>query len=34
MVRAALEREGRTVDWDETIGRRLYVKGFGWQRRG
>jgi hypothetical protein len=34
MVRAALEREGLKVEWDGTIGRRLYVKGFRWQRRG
>lgn len=32
-VRAALEREGLNVEWDGTIGRRLYVKGFRWQRR-
>ena len=28
-----LEREGLDVEWDGTIGRRLYVKGFRWQRR-
>lgn len=33
MVRAELERAGLKVDWDETIGRRLYIKGFRWQRR-
>jgi hypothetical protein len=32
-VRAALEREGLKVEWDGTIGSRLYVKGFRWQRR-
>ena len=34
LVRAALEREGLTVEWDGTIARRLFVKGFRWQRRG
>src|SRR5262245_61079019 len=33
VVRAALEREGLKVEWDGTIGRRLYVEGFRWQRR-
>jgi hypothetical protein len=33
MVRAALEDEGLNVDWDGTIGSRLYIKGFRWQRR-
>jgi hypothetical protein len=33
MVRAALEREGLKVEWDGTIGRRLLIKGFRWQRR-
>jgi hypothetical protein len=32
-VRAALEAEGLSVEWDGTIGRRLFVKGFRWQRR-
>ena len=34
LLRAALEREGFNVEWDGTIGRRLFVKGFRWQRRG
>jgi hypothetical protein len=34
LVRAALEHEGLKVKWDGTIGRRLYLKGFRWQRRG
>jgi hypothetical protein len=34
MLRAALEGEGFKVEWDGTIGRRLEVKGFRWQRRG
>jgi hypothetical protein len=33
MVRAALEREALTVDWDGTIGNRLLIKAFRWQRR-
>src|SRR5262249_26325302 len=32
-VRAALEREGLNVEWDGTIGRRLFIRGFRWQRR-
>ena len=32
-LRAALEAEGLTVEWDGSIGRRLFVKGFRWQRR-
>jgi hypothetical protein len=32
-LRAALEAEGLIVEWDGTIGRRLFVKGFRWQRR-
>src|SRR5262249_38898998 len=34
LLRAALEREGLKVEWDGTIGRRLYVKRFRWRRRG
>jgi hypothetical protein len=34
MLRAALEQEGFTVEWDGTIQKRLFVKGFHWQRRG
>lgn len=34
MLQAALEAEGFGVEWDGTIGRRLFVKGFRWQRRG
>ena len=26
-------REGLNVEWDGKIGRRLYIKGFHWQRR-
>ncbi len=33
MLRAALEREGLSVEWDGTIKTRLFVKGFCWQRR-
>jgi hypothetical protein len=33
LVRAALEAEGLNVEWDATIGRRLFVKNFRWQRR-
>jgi len=33
-LRAALEREGLTVEWDGTIKSRLFVNGFLWQRRG
>jgi hypothetical protein len=33
-LRAALEAEGFVVEWDGTIGRRLFVKGFHYQRRG
>lgn len=33
LLRAALEREGLAVEWDGTIGHRLFVKGFRWQRR-
>lgn len=33
-LRAAMEREGFKVEWDGTIGARLYVKKFCWQRRG
>lgn len=32
-VRAALEREGLKVEWDGTVGRRLFIRGFRWQRR-
>jgi hypothetical protein len=32
-VRAVLEREGLKVEWDGTIGRRLFIRGFRWQRR-
>jgi len=31
-LRAALEAEGLSVEWDGTIGRRPFVKGFRWQR--
>ena len=34
MLRAALEREGFSVEWDGTSKTRLIVKGFLWQRRG
>ena len=34
LLRAALEHEGLSVEWDGTIQRRLFVKGFRWQRRG
>jgi hypothetical protein len=34
MLRAALEAEGFSVEWNGTIGSRLFVKGFRWQRRG
>jgi hypothetical protein len=34
LVRVALEHEGLKVEWDGTIGRRLYLTGFRWQRRG
>ncbi len=33
MVRAALESVGLKVEWDGTIGKRLLIKGFRWQRR-
>ena len=33
MLRAALEQEGFSVEWDGTIGRRLFVTEFRWQRR-
>jgi uncharacterized protein YifE (UPF0438 family) len=33
MLRAALEHEGFNVEWNGTIGSRLFVKGFRWQRR-
>jgi hypothetical protein len=33
IVHAALEREGLKVEWNGTIGARLFVKGFRWQRR-
>jgi hypothetical protein len=34
LVREELERAGLKVVWDGTIGRRLYLKDFRWQRRG
>jgi hypothetical protein len=34
LVRVALEREGLKVEWDGTIGRRLYLTRFRWRRRG
>lgn len=33
LVRAALEHEGLKVEWDGTIGSRLFLKGFRYQRR-
>lgn len=33
-LRAALEAEGLTVEWDGTIKSRLFIKDFRWQRRG
>ena len=33
LVRSALEHEGFEVEWDGTIGRRLHVREFRWQRR-
>jgi hypothetical protein len=33
LLRAALEHEGFTVEWDGTIKSRLFIKGFRWQRR-
>ena len=33
VLRAALEREGLSVEWEGTIKTRLFVKGFRWQRR-
>jgi hypothetical protein len=33
LLRAALESEGLSVEWDGTIKTRLFVKGFRWQRR-
>ena len=32
-LRAALEHEGLSVEWDGTIKTRLFVTGFRWQRR-
>ncbi len=34
LLRAALEAEGLSVEWDGTIKTRLLVKDFRWQRRG
>jgi hypothetical protein len=33
MVRTALEGEGLKVEWDGTIGKRLCIDAFRWQRR-
>jgi hypothetical protein len=33
LVRSALEIEGLKVNWDGTIGRRLFLEGFRYQRR-
>jgi hypothetical protein len=33
LLRAALEAEGFSVEWNGTIGYRLFVKGFHYQRR-
>jgi hypothetical protein len=34
VVRAALEAEELTVEWDGTTRSRLFIKDFRWQRRG
>lgn len=34
LLQAALEAEGFGVEWNGTIGSRLFIKGFRWQRRG